>query len=111
VQADLPGPHTGLAAATAASAFLNAGLLGRELRRQGVWSPGVGWGRFALQVAVACGLMAVMLVEFVPPLADWLEADVLTRCAWLAAAVIGGAAIYGAALFAVGLRPAALKLS
>jgi putative peptidoglycan lipid II flippase len=111
VQADLPGPHTGLAAATAASAFLNAGLLARELRRQGVWAPVAGWGRFALQVAVACGIMAVLLIEFVPPLPSWLEADVWTRCVWLAAAVIGGAAAYGGALFAVGLRPAALKLS
>jgi putative peptidoglycan lipid II flippase len=111
VQADLPGPHTGLAAATAVSAFLNAGLLGYELRRQAVWAPGTGWGRFALQVAVACGVMSVMLAQFVPPLAAWLEADVWTRCAWLAAAVVGGAAVYGATLFAAGLRPAALKLS
>ena len=111
VQSGTPAPHAGLAAATAASAFLNAGLLARELRRQAIWSPGAGWGRFGAQVAVASGVMAIMLVEFVPPLSAWFEVDVWTRCAWLAAAVIGGATVYGAALFAVGLRPAALKLS
>ena len=70
-----------------------------------------GWRRFLLQIGVACGVMAVMLANFVPPVAAWLEADVWTRCLWLAAAVVGGVVIYGVALLAVGLRPAALKLS
>ncbi len=110
VQAGWPAPHTGLAIATAMSAFLNATLLGRELRRQRVWSPQPGWRRYLLQVAAACGVMAIMLLNFVPPVSAWLEADVWTRCAWLAAAVAGGVVVYGAALLAVGLRPGALSL-
>jgi len=111
VQAGWPGPHAGLAAATACSAFLNAGLLARELRRQQVWLPSAGWGRFLLRVAVACGVMSIVLANFVPPTAAWLEADTWRRCAWLAAAVAGGGGVYAAALFAVGLRPAILGLA
>ncbi|MFW2404055.1 MAG: murein biosynthesis integral membrane protein MurJ [Gammaproteobacteria bacterium] len=105
VKAGWPGPHTGLAAATAGSAFLNAALLGRELRRQQVWVPRAGWGRYLLQIAAACGVMTMLLSSFVPPISAWLEVDVWTRCLWMSAAVVGGAAAYGAALFAVGLRP------
>jgi len=104
-------PHAGLATATAISAFLNAGLLGRGLFQENVWRPEPGWRRFLLQVGIACGVMAMMLFTFVNPVADWLEAGVWTRCAWLAVCVIGGALVYGGALFAVGLRPAALRMT
>ncbi len=111
VRAGWPAPHAGLAMATSASAFLNAGLLWLQLRRDGVWSPQPGWRRFLLQVAVACGVMAIMLHQFVAPLASWIAAVTWTRCLWLAAAIAGGGGIYVATLFAVGLRPAALRLT
>ncbi len=111
VQAGWAAPHAGLAAATSASAFLNAGLLWRELRRQDAWRPTPGWGRFLLQVAVAGGVMGMMLNNFVPSVGAWLETDLLTRCAWLAAAVVGGMGVYVAVLLAVGLRPAALRMT
>jgi putative peptidoglycan lipid II flippase len=111
VQGGWAAPHAGLATATAISAFLNAGLLGRALYKEKVWQPRPGWRRLLLQVVAANGLMAMLLVAFVSPVADWLEADVWTRCLWLAAAVIGGALAYGGALFAVGLRPAALRMT
>jgi putative peptidoglycan lipid II flippase len=110
VSAGLAAPHAGLAIATAASAFLNAGLLGRALRRQGVLRPRAGWQRFLLQIVVAAAAMAMLLLNFTPPTVAWLEAGVWTRCAWLAAAVIGGAVAYVAALLAVGVRPSALRM-
>jgi putative peptidoglycan lipid II flippase len=103
-------PHAGLAIATAISAFLNAGLLGRGLYKEGVWRPRPGWSRFLLQVGAACGVMAIMLLSFVNPVVDWLEADVWTRCLWLAGTVLGGMFTYVAALLAVGVRPAALRI-
>ncbi len=111
VRAGWMAPHAGLAIATSASAFLNAGLLWRRLRKDGAWAPQPGWRRFLLQVGVACGVMIVMLDQFVAPLSAWLEALTWTRILWLAAAVIGGGAVYVAALFAVGLRPAALRMT
>lgn len=106
-----PAPHAGLAIATSASAFINAGLLWRQLHKDGIWRPRPGWRRFLLQVTVACGIMAIMLDRFVAPLASWIEALTWTRCLWLALAVIGGGGIYAATLFAVGLRPAALRMT
>ncbi len=111
VRAGWAAPHAGLAIATSGSAFLNAALLWRRLHADGVWVPRPGWGRFLLRVGVACGLMIVMLDRFVAPLVNWLEADSWTRCLWLAAAVCGGAALYAVALLAVGLRPAAMRMT
>ncbi len=111
IQLELPGPHAGLALATSLTAFLNAGLLWRGLRTAGVWSARPGWLRFFLQVAVACAVMAMLLFQFLPPLAAWLEAGWVVRCGWLAMAVLGGALAYAAVLLAVGLRPAALRMT
>jgi len=56
-------------------------------------------------------VMVIMLNQFVAPLADWLEAMTWTRCLWLAMAVMGGGIVYAATLFAVGLRPADLRMT
>jgi len=105
VRAGWAAPHTGLAIATSVAAFLNAGLLGLRLHKDGVWRPQPGWRRFLLQVAVACGVMTMMLDRFVAPLTGWIDADTWVRCLWLALAVGGGGGIYVTTLFTVGLRP------
>jgi putative peptidoglycan lipid II flippase len=106
-----PAPHAGLAAGTALGAFVNSALLYRGLARDGVLRLAPGMPRFVLRVAVASGVMGVLLVQFAPPLAAWLAAGAWQRCLWLAAAVSGGVVAYAAALFAVGLRPAELRLT
>jgi putative peptidoglycan lipid II flippase len=111
VRAGWPAPHTGLAVATALSAFLNAGLLGRGLYRRGVWRPQPGWRRFLLQVGVACAVMGMMLFYFVAPVGNWMEAGLWARCLWTVASVTGGALVYFAVLFAVGLRPDSLRMT
>jgi putative peptidoglycan lipid II flippase len=103
-------PHAGLAITTSLGSFINSGLLYRGLLRNGVLTPGPNWRQFLLRVAVAAGVMAVLLLAFNPPDAAWLAADSVTRCLWLAAAVGGAALAYFAALFAVGLRPADLRM-
>ncbi|RMF96498.1 MAG: murein biosynthesis integral membrane protein MurJ [Gammaproteobacteria bacterium] len=106
----LPGPHAGLACATSLAAFLNAGLLWRGLVRDGAWRRTPGWGRFLAQVLVAAGLMGGVLVWLLPDTPAWLAAGLLERCAWLAAAVAGGAALYALALLLAGVRPGQLLL-
>ena len=103
-------PHAGLAASTSLGSFINSALLYRGLRRASVLNPAPGWGRFFLRVAVAATVMAVLLITLTPPTADWLAASTLTRCLWLAAAVVGAASAYFAVLFAVGVRPAHLRM-
>lgn len=103
-------PHAGLAVTTSLGSFINSALLYRGLRRSGVLKPGAGWGQFLARVAVAAGVMAVLLASVVPATTAWLAVAPLTRCLWLAAAVGGAALAYFAALFAVGLRPADLRM-
>ena len=111
VWAGLPGPHAGLALATTLSAFLNAGLLWRGLRRAGVSRPRPGWRRFLLQVVVATAVMLVLLDYFTVPVSAWLEAGTWQRLAWLSVAIAGGLAAYAGTLFAAGLRPADLRMT
>ena len=110
VRYGLPGPHAGLAIATSISAFLNAALLFRGLRRAGVLKPVTGWPRFLLRIIVACGVMTVLIKYTLPPLPVWLEADTLTRCLWLTGIIVMGSAVYAGALLAMGLRPAELRI-
>ncbi len=92
IKNDLPGPHAALAIATSLSAFLNAFLLYKGLRKAGVLSLLPGWRRLLLQLLVANAVMGMLLVEFSPPLDAWYQVGTLTRCLWLALAVAGGAA-------------------
>lgn len=104
------GAHAGLALATSVSAFLNAGLLYKGLRNEGVIRHGPGWGRFLLRVLVAVAVMAMLLDYFVPATVLWLEADFWTTCRWLLLALGGGVLSYSAVLFATGMRWNMLQL-
>lgn len=53
-----PLAHAGLALATSLAALLNAGLLYRGLRTEGVFQPQPGWRRFLLRIAMASGCMS-----------------------------------------------------
>ncbi|GAA5172410.1 MULTISPECIES: murein biosynthesis integral membrane protein MurJ [Halomonadaceae] len=106
----LPLAHAGLALATALSAFLNAGLLARGLRRRGVLAFQPGWGRFALQLLGGCTLMTLALWWFAPDWQVWLEWGVWRRAGTLAALVTGGAGVYFAWLAATGVRVRHFKL-
>jgi putative peptidoglycan lipid II flippase len=100
-----PLTHAGLALATSLSAYLNAFLLMRHLRRDAVYSPSSGWSRLIAQVGGAALLMAGLLAWLSPELGAWSEAARWTRVLWLAGLITLGAGIYGAALLLFGLRP------
>jgi putative peptidoglycan lipid II flippase len=98
-------PHAGLALATAASSYINAGLLWRGLLRQGVYQPLPGWSRLALQVSVASLALAVVVLVLSPGLPAWLEWHWYERAWRLALAVLGGALVYLVMLLLLGVRP------
>ncbi|WP_422672912.1 murein biosynthesis integral membrane protein MurJ [Billgrantia tianxiuensis] len=100
-----PLAHAGLALATALSAFLNAGLLGWLLRKQGVLVFQPGWGRYAVQLVGGCVVMSVGLAWLAPDWQQWLAWGVWARVQWLALLVVVGAAVYFAWLAALGVRP------
>ncbi len=106
---DIPGPHAGLALATSVAAVLNAALLWRGLRRDGVVQPGPGWGVLLLRIAVASAAMAALLGFATGDLAHWLALDALGRATRLLGWIVAAALVYFAVLTATGLQWRALR--
>lgn len=98
-----PGAHVGLALASSMSAWLNAGLLWRNLRAPGL-APRLA-GKRIVQVLLACLTMALLVLGIMPDTAQLLDASLLDRVGWLGLGVIGGAGIYALVLILAGLRP------
>jgi len=104
------GAHVGLALATSVSALLNAGLLYRGLRRDGVLIHGRGWKTLMFQVLLANSAMWAILLWMHRPLTWWLHAGLPVRTTWLFASILAAAAGYFIVLVACGLRPSKLTL-
>ena len=102
---EFAGSHAGLALAISVAALLNALLLYRGLKRDGVVRHSPGWKKLLLQVGVANAVMWGTLDWLNHPVAWWLDVDALTRIGWLALCVSGGAAVYFLVLFSLGMRP------
>jgi putative peptidoglycan lipid II flippase len=107
----LPLAHAGLALATSIAAFVNAALLYRGLRADGIHAPEPGWGALLARVALANAVLALALLLGHGDLADWLAAEASLRATRLAGLVGGGAVLYALVLLASGLRPRHLALS
>ncbi|MFD2192174.1 murein biosynthesis integral membrane protein MurJ [Pistricoccus aurantiacus] len=106
-----PLAHAGLALATTLSAFLNAGLLGWLLKREGVLHFQPGWGRYAIQLIGGCGVLGLGLWWLTPNWQNWLGWDLFTRVAWLSVLVAGGVLVYFAWLAAWGVRVRHFRLN
>jgi putative peptidoglycan lipid II flippase len=109
-RAGYEGTHAGLALAISISAVLNAWLLYRGLRRDGVITHSSGWRLLLMQVVAAIFVMALCLVYMARPLDWWITANILNRSIWLVVSVVAGVAVYFAVLLVLGLRPANLRL-
>jgi len=107
----IPGPHAGLALATSLSAFLNAGLLFRGLRRDGDLRLEEGWLPLLLQVTAASAAMAAVLMLSTGDLGGWLGRGWAARVIDLCIATLAGAVTYFAVLWGTGLRWRHLRLS
>jgi putative peptidoglycan lipid II flippase len=100
--------HVGLALATSVSAFINAGLLGRGLVREGVYRPGGRsdwtWPRLALQLLLANGAMCAVLWLALQQLDGWALWGWWPRVLHLGGLCLLGLTIYALMLLASGLR-------
>ena len=99
-----PLAHAGLALATTLSSALNAFLLFRGLRREGVYRPAAGWPMLILQGVGASMVMAAVLLWGAGGIDDWLAMNTMGRAGWLSIWICIGAAVYFATLFASGIR-------
>jgi putative peptidoglycan lipid II flippase len=101
----IPGPHAGLATGTTLSAYLNASLLYRRLRRENVYHADVGWGRLVFKVTLAAALMSAMLFATTPLLSQWSDWPAARRGMSLCGLIVLGVVTYAAALLLMGVRP------
>lgn len=101
---DYPGAHAGLAIATSISAFSNAFLLYRWLRKHKVYWPAKGWGKVWLQVIVANSAMLAVLWIGHYELEQWLNWSLSERIMQLMLSIAVAIAVYFSCLFALGVR-------
>jgi len=99
-----PLAHAGLALATSLSAFLNAFLLFRVLRREGVYTPESGWLKLLLQVLVANLAMATLLWWGASDLQAWFAWSGWQRSMQLLFWIVAGAVLYFAVLLLSGVK-------
>ena len=101
--------HVGLAIATSFTAWLNAGLLGWRLRKDGVYLAGNGWPVFLLRLLLANAAMGLLLVWLAGPMSAWIDAGLFDRAQRLAVVIAAGLLVYFAVLGLSGLRPRHLR--
>jgi len=99
-----PLAHAGLALATSLSAFLNAFLLFRVLRREGVYNPEAGWMKLMMQVLLANLVMAALLWWGAGDLQAWFAWSGWQRAMQLLLWIAAGAVLYFAVLLLSGVK-------
>ncbi|OED42754.1 murein biosynthesis integral membrane protein MurJ [Endozoicomonas sp. (ex Bugula neritina AB1)] len=97
--------HAGLAFATTLSAFLNAGLLFLGLTKTGVYRPDSRWLRYGVQLFLANGAMAAVLIWLAADINLWLEWSLWQRVTEASILVGAGMVTYGMMLLLSGVRP------
>ena len=102
--------HAGLALAISVAALLNAWLLYRGLRSDGVIKHSAGWGKLLLQTTVAAVVMVLIVNYLDRPIDWWIDVGAMTRVSWLGVVITAGAASYGLVLVLLGLRVASLGM-
>ena len=100
----LHAPHAVLAGGTALAATLNAAALWVLFRRQDPEGKRGAMFKPLLRIVVAVGLISMLLIEFAPAPALWLEVSRTVRVLWILACVGGAAAAYFLCLFLTGHR-------
>ena len=109
VMMEVEGPHTGLALATSCSAYMNAFMLYRGLKHQGIYKHQSGWGKLLVQALIANTLMSTFLLYFTPSIDNWLLWPLLERVPYLLGFVTIAALIYIGSLLTCGFRPRHLR--
>jgi putative peptidoglycan lipid II flippase len=101
--------HVGLALATSVSAWLNAGLLYRGLRREAVLPAGSVPHKWLLQIGLASAAMTLVLWWMLPGQGDWATWVWWERASQLGVLCLTGLGVFAASLLVLGVRPADLR--
>jgi len=100
----VPLAHAGLALATSLSAWLNAVLLWRGLKRQGAWKSQPGWGKYLTQIGLANAAMVAVILWLNMPVMRWLSADGIERSLYMGMLVVAAGGAYFVVLALTGVR-------
>lgn len=98
-----PLAHAGLALATSLGAYLNAGLLLMQLRKEGAYRPEKHWRLFFSRIVFANGIMVACLYHFVDA-EQWSEWDAQQRIIGLAIWIGVAIVLYISSLLVAGFR-------
>ena len=101
---DYPGAHAGLAIATSISAFSNAFLLYRWLRKHDVYQPAQGWTKVWIQVITANAIMLLVLWSGQHELEQWLQWSISERIIQLLLSIGLALGSYFGCLLLLGVR-------
>jgi putative peptidoglycan lipid II flippase len=96
--------HAGLAFATSFTACVNATLLYRRLRRDGIYLPGTQWRVFWIRLLLASTAMTLVTWLLNAPLETWLAQPMKLRVLHLSEIVAAAAFVYFGVLLACGMR-------
>jgi len=96
--------HAGLTLATSLGACFNAALLYWAMRRQKVYSPLPGWGRFLARVTAALVVLCGVMWWAAGPDAFWISAGLWSKISRLGMVIGASALTYFASLWLVGFR-------
>ncbi|MFS1539681.1 MAG: murein biosynthesis integral membrane protein MurJ [Candidatus Phlomobacter fragariae] len=99
-----PLKHAGLALSIGLAACFNALMLYWQLRRQAIFIPLAGWGKFLLKLIAALIVMVGLLLLVLKFMPAWEQGNMLMRIMRLLLVVFAGAISYFAALFVFGFR-------
>jgi putative peptidoglycan lipid II flippase len=100
----VPGAHAGLALATALASYINAGLLFRQLRRDGVFQPKPGWWRLLGQLLFGIAVMVAVVSWGAPDAELWAGLSGAQRGVQISIWIAAGVASYLLALRVAGMR-------
>jgi putative peptidoglycan lipid II flippase len=100
----VPLGHAGLTLATSLGACLNAALLFRFLRKQGIYTPRPGWPGFLWKLAIALCVLGGLLALIAGPPSFWLAAGLWVKVGRMAAVIAAGMLAYFGALWLMGFR-------
>jgi putative peptidoglycan lipid II flippase len=96
--------HVGLAITTALAAYVNAYLLYRGLRKQGIYQPARNWPATWLRYGAANLALVIVLLAITHYWADWEHWSTLIRVMRLALVCSAGLVSYLTVLFVMGVR-------
>ncbi len=106
-----PLAHVGLALATSLSGILNAVLLYRGLRRDGVYAPSAELARLLRRACAASLAMGAVLLRPAFEFAAFAQARAPLRLLWLSGWIAAGLLVYVTVMWAVGARLRMLRLA